>query len=896
MSEQSNLYNQNHEYEEPQRRPRSSRRKRRRKNPVLSFLGGFFKLLGTLLLISVATGSILCCFGMTYIQTVIIPQSKLDLGNIDVNEDSVMYYRDKETGLYKELVKLLTSENTIWVDYDQLPQNLINAAVAMEDKRFWTHKGVDWKRTAAAVLYMFTGRDIQGGSTIPQQLIKNITTYDDVTVKRKIIEIFRALEFDKNYGKETTLEWYLNYIFLGSNCRGVGAASYEYFGKPVQELTLAECACLISITNNPSIYGPYSDLKMNKKLSSGEIVQWDARQWNKWRQENVLWLMLEEGYITQQEDDQAVAQELVFVRGEEEQDTTTIYSWYEEQVRKDVIADLMSQLQVSKERAEQMLRTGGLRIYTCLDPDVQAQVEAIYNDESHLDYYSTDGKHIQSAISVIDNATGDLVGIAGRLGEKTGNIWFNMASDAKRQPGSSIKPLAVYAPAIDMGLISPITILDDYPHEMMGGKPWPVNVDHRYRGLVSVRQALANSYNTVSVRVLADLVTPAKGFEYAKSKFHLDLVEARQGNNKIFTDIAVSPLATGGLTDGVSTLEMAAAFSVFPNGGVYRTPRSYTRVTQLVDGVEQLLLENESVSEPAIKDTTAQYMNSLLRSVVTTGGGTAANFNSGMSIAGKTGTTDSKNDRWFVGYTPYYTAAVWVGFEQAERVTAPGNPALNMWKLVMSNLHEGLENRQFTQPYGTKSVSVCADSGKIATDFCRLDPRGGRTISDHVFAEDVPTEVCTIHTEESTVTVCKDDPILDGNGGETGMYHLAGEFCPEESRMDVCYLNYDREVLGSARAGDSLYLYAEATGAGMCTVHTEAMPEDPLLPPGYDPSDPFSPPYYPPINPIDPNLPPDPNVPPAEPDPTNPSGGSDDDPGGVTDPYINPATGLPYGL
>lgn len=869
MSE-SNLYNDNHEYEEPARTRRPRKKKRRSsKNSVL-------KVLGTLVLIGLCTSVLLGCFAAVYIKTVILPEAELDLSSINVNENSIMYYKDKSTGQYKELVTLLAEEDTIWVDYDEIPQYLKDAAVAIEDQRFWSHSGVDWKRTGKAILLMFTGQDIQGGSTITQQLIKNITTYDDVTVKRKVIEIFRALEFDKTYGKETTLEWYLNYIWMGSGCRGVGAASYEYFGKPVSELTLAECASLISITNNPSIYGPYSDLKMNKKLKNGEVELWGAKQWNKWRQENVLYQMLNQGLITQEEYDEAVAQELVFVRGEGEQNTATIYSWYEEQVRADVIRDMKEKYGYDESVVSRMLSTGGLRIYTCLDPDVQAQVEKIYNNQKNLEYYSANGEHLQSAISVIDNATGDLVGLAGQLGEKSSNLGYNMASKAKRQPGSSIKPLAVYAPAVDMGLVSPITVLDDYPHHMEGENPWPVNVDHVYRGLVTVRQALANSYNTVSVRTLADLVTPAKGFEYARDKFHLStLVEARQGSDKVYTDIAVSPLATGGLTDGTNTLDMAAAFAVFPNNGIYRNPRSYTRV-ETVDG--EVLLENESVQEIAIKETTAYYMNSMLTSVVTSGGGTAANFDSGMAIAGKTGTTDNKYDRWFVGYTPYYTAAVWVGYANTpSRVNVSGNPALNMWKMVMSNLHSGLADRQFSKPDGLKSVEVCQDSGLLATEYCSMDIRGeagSRIIYDTVFAEDAPTEYCTVHTADTVVTICVDDPVLNEAGEATGMYHLAGDFCPESSKKQVSLLNYDRQDVGGAVANDSKFLYQSANALEACTVHTTQQPglmepDDPALPwlPGGE-----------------------------EPEPDAPGGQPTPEPEPPDDPSINPETGLPYGI
>ena len=818
MSE-SNLYNDNHEYEE-QEAP--VRRRKKRKGAGATAL----KVLGTLFLIGLCTGAMLCCFAAVYIKNVILPEAALDLGSIDVNENSIMYYLDKNTGEYKELVTLLAEEDTLWVDYEEIPDYLKKAAVAIEDQRFWSHSGVDWKRTLKAITLMFTGQDIQGGSTITQQLIKNITTYDDVTVKRKVVEIFRALEFDKTYGKETTLEWYLNYIYLGSKCRGVGAASYEYFGKHVSELSLAECASLISITNNPSIYGPYSDLKMNKKLKNGEIELWTAKQWNKWRQENVLYNMLEQELITQEEYDQAIAEELVFVREEGEPDDTTIYSWYEEQVRSDVLNDLMEKCGYSKEVAVRMLSTGGLRIYTCLDPDVQSQVEKIYNNEKNLNYYSKKGEHIQSAITVIDNATGDLVGIAGSLGEKDGNLWYNMASAAKRQPGSSLKPIAVYAPAVDKGLISPITVLDDYPHHLEGGRPWPVNVDHVYRGLVTVREALANSYNTVSVRTLSDLLGERKGFDYAQNKFHLStLVEAREVGDEVKSDIGASPLATGGLTDGATTKDMAAAFAVFPNNGIYRNPRTYTSV-ETSDG--EVILENESVQEAVIKETTAYYMNSMLRSVVTSGGGTAANFDGGMGIAGKTGTTDNKYDRWFVGYTPYYTAAVWVGFKQAERVNIGGNPALNMWKMVMADLHSGLADKQFSTPSGLKSVTVCKDSGLLATEYCKMDIRGNRLISDKVFASDVPSGYCDVHTKNSVITVCVDDPVVGADGKSTGLYHLAGEYCPEKSKKQVTLLDYDRKKVGNATARDASVMLSNAEGLDTCTVHVKA--EEPIIP------------------------------------------------------------------
>lgn len=260
-------------------------------------------------------------------------------------------------------------------------------------------------------------------------------------------------------------------------------------------------------------------------------------------------------------------------------------------------------------------------------------------------------------------------------------------------------------------------------------------MDGRYRGLVTVRQALSNSYNTVSVRVLADLVTPENSFNFVEEHFHLDLEDGVEIGGQMKSDIGVAPLSMGGLTYGVNTRDMAEAFAVFPNGGLYQKSRTYTKVTREVDGVETVLLENQPESEAVLKSETAYYVNSILREVVTRVN-TSGNFDSGMAIAGKTGTTDDKYDRWFVGYTPYYTAAVWVGFEQNERVPASGNPALKMWTLVMSGVHEGLEDRKFSEPAGLTTVTYCLDSGLLATDYCRMDPRGDRTARGTVFQGD----------------------------------------------------------------------------------------------------------------------------------------------------------------
>ena len=794
-------------------------------------------MLGTLLLIGITTCAILACFAAVYIRTVILPQANLNLNDYVLGENSVMYYEDKDTGEYRELATVATSTSSIWVDYEEIPEDLINATIAIEDKRFLQHNGVDWKRTAAAIFYMFTGQDIQGGSTITQQLIKNLTENDDVTVKRKVVEIFTALEFDRNYSKEDTITYYLNIIYLGSGCEGVGAASYKYFGKPVSELSLAECASLISITNNPSLYSPYSTYSYVDE-ETGETVT--AVDLNKQRQELVLFEMLDQGKITQEEYDQAMAEELVFQEAEGATDTSAIYSWYEEAVLDDVRDDLIESGYTS-DAANFLLAHGGLKIYTCLDPEIQAIAESVYENRDNLNYTSSSGQLMQSGITIIDNETGDVVALVGSIGEKTANRGWNYATHTLRQPGSSFKPLAVYAPALEMGYITPGSVVDDYPYDVLGGRSWPVNSGAaRYRGLTTIYSALTRSVNTVAVRVLADYVTPTASFEFVRDHFHItSLEENLQIGDQIYNDYGLSQLALGGLTTGVNTLEMAAAYATFPNNGVYSEPRTYTQVLGRDDNI---LLDNTKEGEVVLKESTAFYINDMLENVVDNGTGTAANFSNSMGVAGKTGTTSDDYDRWFAGYTPYYTAVVWTGYSNAERMRTSGNPAVTLWRMVMEPIHENLENRSFTTPDAVVRTEYCADSGMLMTDACRADPRGSRATTGQFMREDAPTEYCTIHTE---VQVCTDCPILDADGNETGLYHLAGEFCPEESVITVGLLNYERTDVGGAVAEDDIYLLSYTEAAGACTVHNESNPGT---------TDPGA------FNPLDPNTwPDDPN-------------------------------------
>ena len=748
-----------------QRDPRDRRgagpnKKKRKKH------GRGFRVVMTVVLILVITLAMLLCMAAVYIKNVIIPEAGLEMADFNPNLTSTMLYQDPDTGSYVTMQTLHGDENRVWVDLSEIPKNLQNAAVAIEDKRFYDHGGVDWVRTAKAILLMFTGGDIQGGSTITQQLIKNMTDDDEVTVKRKVMEIFRALEFEKNYSKEDILEAYLNYIYLGQGCNGVYTAAYTYFGKHVSELSLAECASLIGITNNPSKYDPMS----NREIKTADGQTKSTREYNKERQERILQAMLEQKMISQEEYDQAVAEELDFLEPGEATDipgatNNTVYSWYEDQVINDVIDDLVETYGWSETYAKDKVFSGGLEIYTCMNPNVQAAVDKVYQDRSNLNATSSSGQEIQSAITIVDNETGRVVAMAGGMGEKTVSRGLNRATSSKRPPGSSIKPLAVYAPAIELGKVTPLTSVEDSPYGEVDGRAWPVNATGRYQGDVTVAHAVEESINTVAVKVL-DMVTPETSFDFMQDKFHVELVRAYTKNNMTYSDINLASLALGGLTEGLTTYEMAAAYSVFPRQGTYIEPTTYTMV---VDSNDQILLRNETEEEgeTVLSERTAYYITEMLQNVVTgTHGATGKNANfSGQEIAGKTGTTTSRKDLWFVGYTPYYTAAVWTGYDQQERLARYlGNPSTGLWQKVMSEVHKTLAYKDFDQPSQSdlRTVRYCMSSGMLATSACGSDAATGS-----FYPDDVPTSSCTYHRVQQPTVDSGSGSTTGGGGGDS---------------------------------------------------------------------------------------------------------------------------------
>lgn len=809
-------------------------RKKKKRVSAGRIIGRIVLVLFTLCVIGVLTIAIFFKIFMTYVNTTLLPSLETETQELTLGLASTVYYQDNETGEWLELETLYTSgSNRELVTYDQIPEHLINALVSIEDHRFREHHGVDWEGTAAAIVQTVTGGNTRGGSTITQQVLRAMTGDNDVTVKRKFREIFRALEYEKTHSKEEILTEYLNRVYFGHGCDGIQTAAQTYFGKNVWELDLAESACIVGITNNPSLYDPLRD---------AEFVQADGsiqtpRDKNKKRQELILDKMVEYGYITQEECDAAKAEKLIFTDSEEykelhggedggESSTNNgqAFSWFMDAVYNDAIELIMEAKGCTEKMASELLYSAGYQIYTTLDMDIQNIVDSVYEDTSNFDYPSKNGTPLSSAITITDPYTGDVVAMAGGVGEKTESLSLSLAT-SRRPCGSAIKPLSVYAPAIDNNVIGPGSVIDDYPIRLndAGTGGYPKNSNNKYIGPVTVSYAVQQSVNTVACRVL-EMLGYATSFEFMENNLGFDLDER---------DIGVGPLAMGGLTYGVTTEEMAAAYGAFANSGIYNKPRTITQI--LSNDGKEVIVDNPVQSSVAMKESTAYLMNKMLRSVVTSGTGTSANF-SGMTIAGKTGTTSNNFDRYFVGYTPYYSAAVWIGYADGnEKITASGNPAAKIWKLVMEQVHEGLEDKSFPdKPAGIVSVSVCADCGLKPSALCSQDYRGSRVITVEMQEEAVPTETCTCHVEAQFCS-------------ESNM--LAGEFCPEECRvtrvllqgrqfLEVPYGSAVTNEDGTVTTGwpilatdsDAHLSYVQTKGT--CNIHTEDYEDPDVLVPG----------------------------------------------------------------
>lgn len=743
-----------------------------------------------------------------------------------------------------------SGSNRVYVTIDQIPLNLQHAFVAIEDSRFYEHNGIDLKGIVrAGFIGITSGNFSEGASTITQQLLKNnvFTDWTSETsfadkFERKIQEQYLALELEKSVDKNWILENYMNTINLGQNTLGVQSASRRYFNKDVAELELSECAVIAAITQNPSGYNPISNPDKNKE-----------------RRDKVLKYMLEQGYIKQDEFDSAMADDVYdkiqIVNTQTAE--TSINSYFVDELTDQVIQDLIDIKGYTETQAYKALYNGGLTIQSTQNPAIQAicdeEVNNIenyptaekysfsyrlsiektdgtyknYSEQTMLSYYQSsdsnysinfvskedaaaaieqykadimeEGDKIvpngetttytlqpEAALTIIDQKTGEVAALVGGRGDKSASKTLNRATDTPRQPGSTFKTLAAYAPALDSGGLTLASVQDDAPYSYENGTSLR-NYDNSFRGFTTLREAITNSVNIVTVKTLTEIGTDL-GLSYLKDFGFTTMTD--DDNNQA--------LALGGITKGVTNLELTAAYATVANGGTYTKPRFYTKI---LDHDGNVLIDNSPQTHGVLKESTAWLLTNAMQDVVAKGTGRSVNF-SNMAIAGKTGTTTKNRDALFAGYTPYYTCVVWGGFDD----NTPQNSGTtsypkNIWRATMSRIHEGLEYQDFTMPNDITTATVCRKSGKLVVEgICTGDPRGSMAETEYFAEGTVPTEYCDHH---ASATICL----------ESGM--IATEFCPTTG--PGIYITG-----GTAGSGDAAYLLPANAASGTCPIHTAA--------------------------------------------------------------------------
>lgn len=649
--------------------------KKKNEKQRTSYLGS---ILVSALIVFVLTGIIV--LGYIFINAIIVvngdPVINLETARNNQNQTSFLYATDSD-GEQMEVLRLHGVENRIWVDMDKITDNMKNAFVALEDKRFTEHKGVDWYRTFGVALR----QNGQGGSTITQQLVKNITNNNEVTYVRKFNEILSALNIEKNFSKEQILEAYLNTVYLGQGCYGVETAAETYFGKEVSELNIAECSVIASITQAPYSYDPIANPENNRErqlyclqemLNQGKITQ---EQYNEAKDYKFI--------LTNDKDYEPSEAEIQRRKNQKELETKDSFqSFYIDYVIDDVIDCLQSELGYSYRDATNAIYGGGLRIYTAVDLDIQQKVEKIYRNKTNWLY-----KSAQSSCTIMDYK-GRVVAIVGQAGEKEGNRVLNRAKDSPRPPGSTIKVLSSYAPAMELDKITWSSTIQDYAI-YYNGKLWPKNYagDYGSGSYLTCQDALAQSLNTVPARICVRMLGVDTSYDYVKNKFHVSTLVDGSDNNP-------APLVVGSMTYGMTSLEMTAAYCAFGNHGMYFKPYSFYYIEN-ADG--KVLLDNrEPKGEQILSESTADVMLHMLQTVTTQSNGTGYKYGvSGFNTYMKTGTTDDKKDKWTVGGTPYYCAAVWYGYDTPETMPTDENPAGIVFRTVMNSVHSDLKRKDF---------------------------------------------------------------------------------------------------------------------------------------------------------------------------------------------------------
>lgn len=703
------------------------------------------------------------------------------------------------------IADLSTDEKRKKIKLEDMADYLPKAYVAIEDERFYKHNGVDFKRTAGAILHTVMGNSSYGGSTITQQLVKNATK-DDASkglagIKRKVKEWAKAYQVERMMSKDQILELYLNILYIGmENLHGVELGAQYYFNKSAKDLDLAECAYLAGINSSPNYYNPYS-LASSKDTEEKR----DARIKNKTL--TVLKKMKDLGYIENEEDYNTAVEKteagLTFERGK--MTTASSFSYHTDALIEQLISQVMEERNCSRALAENYVYGGGYTIYSTVDKDIQARLEEEYAKTTYKITSPSKNQTSQSGMAIVDYKTGNVVGVAGGLGEKETGGW-NRATQMKKQPGSVMKPIADVAPALEEKVITAATAYYDVKTDFGGGYI-PKNEDNSFKNRpMNIREFIAVSRNIPAVKIMAEL-TPAKSIEYLQ-KFGLKSVDEKK-------DDSVS-LALGGMTVGASPLELASAYGTIANGGVYITPTFYTKV---VDSEGNVIMTPKQEKVRVLSEQNAYIVATIVQEPVIRGaGGTASNCAiAGMDVAAKTGTTDNNYDRWLAGFTPYYSAATWFGYDTSEEVKWNGrNPAGLIWSAVMSSIHKGLPGAKFVKPDGVVEQTVCSLSGGLATTGC---PQ-----YTEIFTTNNLPEKCQGH---GTQAICSESKMK------------ATEFCSQ-------YVPVESNAIGAVLPNEQGTRWKNLTAIGgtgtmveeVCTIHTKPKeeekpkePEKPVAPP-----------------------------------------------------------------
>ncbi len=754
---------------------KKEKRKRKKKH---FFLHSFFKLFLLLVFLGAGVGLGLVAF------------AAVEAPAVDTLDVTPSGFRTEIVDEAGKTTRILAGEgaNRVYVTLDRVPKELQEAFVAIEDARFYQHHGIDVKGIVrAGIKGVANGFHFsEGASTITQQLLKNnvFTGWTQEKnlmdrVIRKVQEQYLAVRLEQKYSKEYILENYLNTINLGSGCWGVQAASMQYFGKEVSELSLSECAVLAGITKNPSGYSPFRSTESCQK-----------------RQHLVLQAMLDQGYISQEAYDAACADD-VFTRIQEQKDNTDksgVLSYYEDALLEQIVSDLELSRGCTEDEAWQMIYRGGLTIYSGMNSDLQKIVEEEINND---DNFSSDA---QASIVLADYKTGQVKAIAGGRGEKTASLVLNRATDSIRQPGSTFKIPGEYAAALEKDEITLGTAIDDAPAEYSDGRSVR-NASGKYRGMTTVREAIEDSLNIPAVKVLQETGVD-RVWEQLRSF----------GFTHLNDEDKVESLALGGTHNGVTNMQLAAAYGAIADGGAYRKLRFYQKV---VDREGNVLLSTDTEPKTVIRKETASLLTLAMEDVIKSGTGKKAAFD-GMSLAGKSGTTTDQKDLWFVGYSPYYVCSVWGGYDN-NQAQEDGSYVKYLWKAVMQRAHEGLEDTGFSGMEDLVTCRICTKCGKKAVDgLCDDTVQGNMTRTEYYEAGTAPTKDCDCHEAVQICTV----------SGER-----AGEYCPEDTIQTKVYLKE-----ASKDTADVAYVVPENLKTGSCTEHkswwdrwfgNEENPEDP---------------------------------------------------------------------